>query len=228
MLMAFEGTGDESHERAKFIRQNGYVWQFCKFYLAKSGSPAHYVPGPQTDGLNLYTIFMEARAFFDTWLKRPASQRRVDIIGYSRGGYLAMGMARYVGKKHGMRVNFLGLIDPVRMGSLMVEGYDTHEVSGNVDFLFRYTRDTRTGSRSSWGNTGYLLESGIGTVDQATFMTSHSGMGGWPGGGDLSLSDNGDEIAESWRAARRITQVAGAKELISGSLKPLPWNEAQS
>ena len=230
MLIAFEGTGGEVSQlfppifvgvRADFRPYNSYIWQFCQGYRSDKPAFAQYVTGPRTDGLNMMDVFEDGKDVVDSKLKAN-HDRRIDIIGYSRGGFAAMALARYVGYVHSRRVNFLGLFDPVRMSNLYGQ-YNNNAISGNCDTVCVIMRNAKTGSRSSWGNTGGSLEAGVKSYSHAYFMTSHSGMGGWPGGGDVTLSQNGDEMSESVRAGAFMAAAAGAAGVFSGRLWPHPF-----
>jgi hypothetical protein len=224
MLFAFEGTGDFDHNRANFIPQNGFIWQFVKSYAPKGF--LHYVPGPTLSGSNVNEIFTDACNAVDERLNRK--NELIDVVGYSRGGYLAIAFARYLQLQHGLTVNFLGLFDPVSYMSWVKPPYGKDVIPGNIKSVAYSYRDPQVGSRSSWGNAGTSYEPGIGNYVELPFMTSHSGMGGWPGAGDVSAEKNQDE----WRAAKRagewMTGQARNSGLSLGLLMPHRWSGPQA
>jgi hypothetical protein len=220
MLFAFEGTGDFSHNRANFIPQNGFIWQFVKGYVPKGF--AHYVPGPTLSGSNLNGIFKEACAVLDGRLANNRSER-IDVVGYSRGGYLAIAFARYIQLQHRLTVNFMGLFDPVSYMSSLDERYGQDAIPGNIRSVAYTWRNPQTGSRSSWGNAGNSCETGIASYAEQAFMTSHSGMGGWPGAGDVTAERNQDEWREAKRLAWWMTGQAQSCGVFSGQLMPHRW-----
>jgi len=228
MLFAFEGTGSEFGGfpvvvgvRADFRAHDSFVWQFCKGYVSDFPQFAQYIPGPRGDGLNVDVCFGEACGILDAKM-RVYPKARLDIVGYSRGGFLAMSLARYAAMVHHRRVHFLGLFDAVRMCKLW-GGFDTDVVPGNVDYVCHVIRNPQVGSHLDWGNTGQGYESGVKKYDQDLFMTSHSGMGGWPGGGDVKVYQNQSEKAESERAGTYMATSAAQRGVFSGSLTPRPF-----
>jgi hypothetical protein len=220
MLFAFEGTGDFGHNRANFIPQNGFIWQFVKGYVPKGFS--HYVPGPTLSGSNLGGIFKEACVVLDARLANKRTER-IDVIGYSRGGYLAIAFARYIQLQHKLTVNFMGLFDPVSYMSSLDSRYGGDAIPGNLRYCAYTWRNPATGSRSSWGNAGNSCETGIGYYAEQAFMTSHSGMGGWPGAGDVSAEENESEWKEAKRMGSWMAGHAQAAGVLSGLLMPHRW-----
>ncbi len=218
MLFAFEGTGDFSHNRANFIPQNGFIWQFTKGYVPKGF--AHYVPGPTMSGSNLTSIFNDSVAILDSRL-RNNRQERIDVVGYSRGGYLAIAFTRYIQLEHNLKVNFLGLFDPVSYMSSLPDRYGADTIPNNIITCAYTWRNPQVGSRPGWGNAGNSYEPGIRHYREQSFMTSHSGMGGWPGAGDVSAKLNDSE----WREAKRLGawMTEQARAVFAGMLMPHRW-----
>ena len=224
MLFAFEGTGDFDHNRANFIPQNGFIWQFVKGYVPKGF--AHYVPGPTLSGSNLKKIFREACDALNAQL-RSRSSENIDVVGYSRGGYLAIAFARYIQIEIGRQVNFMGLFDPVSYMSSLDEKYGQDIIPSNIVTCAYTWRNPGVGSRSSWGNAGNSYEPGIRHYSEQSFMTSHSGMGGWPGAGDVTAEQNQDEWREAKRLGSWMTSQAQSASVFSGNLMPHRWMGSQ-
>ncbi|MEO6246029.1 MAG: RHS repeat-associated core domain-containing protein [Opitutaceae bacterium] len=117
------------------------------------------------------------------WLADP-----VYLIGHSRGGLAVMGVAEKLKKgcpcadnkpeiKGPIPVQFMGLYDAVSMNM----GHPSGPISDNVSFAAHGIRDSATGSRGNWGNTG---ESGAQLLITKRFYGNHSAMGGDPSHGD--------------------------------------------
>jgi hypothetical protein len=226
MLIAFEGTGDSFVQRADFRPQNGFISQFVRNYNPRKGK-AYYLSGPCLHGGNCGAIMNDGCRAIEQELRN--GDEEINIIGYSRGGFSAIATARYVGLVHGKTVNFLGLFDAVKMAGLS-GAYDTDALPGNIRYVYHAFRNPAAGSRTSgvlnqWGNTGYLVEKGVWTLEKAMFMTSHSGMGGWPGAGDVK--ENESEWPESKRAGSWMSGFAMRHGLIGAPLVPTTWKTIQ-
>jgi len=127
----------------------------------------------------------------------------IDIIGYSRGGFAAMEIARrlqYEGcddidgndNIKPIYVRFLGLYDPVQRdidwGDVFIDPYDNEKIGSNVIAVSVAERSPEIHSRSYFGyavkgfdedEDGYPLYRDIKRFD-----ASHAGCGGVPGEGD--------------------------------------------
>jgi hypothetical protein len=125
----------------------------------------------------------------------------IDIIGFSRGGYAAMELAREL-QYNGCHINkineyispiyvrWMGLYDPVQREidfDEYVNGYNNNEIAENVLNVAIAERDPSIGSRKYFGNA--VLNHQDNQNNQASyvvkrFKASHSGVGGAPGKGD--------------------------------------------
>jgi hypothetical protein len=117
------------------------------------------------------------------WVNDP-----VFLVGHSRGGLAVIDIAKKLtegcpcnGKGKAIKgpipVHFLGLYDAVSMDM----SSPSAPVSSNVEYVAHGLRDSRLGSRPSWGNTG---TSGGQNYNSKTFYGNHSAMGGDPTHGD--------------------------------------------
>src|SRR5262249_33794811 len=95
MLIGIEGTGTNWAVRANFSAQRGFIWQFLMNYAPGHGS-VHYFSGPCLHGENCLAIMGDAVRAVEAELRADAKQE-INIIGYSRGGFIAMAVARHVG-----------------------------------------------------------------------------------------------------------------------------------
>jgi hypothetical protein len=220
MLIAFEGTGQSMMDRADFSFQNGFIHQFVQQYAGPGRS--HYFAGPSIHGGNCGGIMNDACRTIEAAL-RFNKDEPINIVGYSRGGFISVAVARYVGVVHKKTVNFLGLFDAVKM-TYLSGPYETDQIPGNVRYVCHAFRNPRVRSRTNWGNTAWGVEAGVWQYHKAMFMASHAGMGGWPSSGDVT--NNTDEWRESQRAGMWMTKYArqfGVR--LAGLLAPRTWHE---
>jgi pimeloyl-ACP methyl ester carboxylesterase len=236
MLAAIEGTGESWSSRADYHLQNGFIPQFFRRYSGRGN--ARYFAGPSVSGSECPQILDEVCRFIEGEIR--TGDEEINLVGYSRGGFIAICVARYFSIQK-TPVNFLGLFDAVRMtvmpAASMSPGldvpadpietpgpYQTNTIPGNVRYCYHAIRDPLVGSRTSWGNTAYDQEPGIWEFEKKKFMTSHSGMGGLPGGGDVP--DSAREEIESARVGSWMSQYAMKHGLLTRKLVPVPFHQA--
>ena len=222
MLIAFEGTGTDAVDRADFSKHNGFMFQFVRKY--KGPGKAHYVFGPGAAGLNVPDMFEEGKERVEFAMRK--GDKVINIVGYSRGGFVAMALARYCSEQLKVSVPFLGLFDCVSRASTL-PGYDQDSISAGVKCCYHAMRNPSTGSRSGFpyfGNTGQSAESGVKFEWDPSFTTSHSGMGGWPLAGDITdPAATTKEWCESTRAGLWMTNRAMRHGLLGRVLAPVKW-----
>lgn len=103
----------------------------------------------------------------------PCPEVKVCLVGHSRGGLVAIEVARAL-MRHRLRVHFLGLFDAVDRAVLTDGG-----VIENVVTTYHAVRDPAVGSRRLFGNTGMRTRNPAAELYwQETFFTSHGGVGG--------------------------------------------------
>lgn len=101
---------------------------------------------------------------------RYKDQIRIVLTGHSRGGLIAICVAR----KLCLPVYFMALYDAVDMHPTLEA-----DLIDNTDHVAHAIRSAELGSRESWGNCG-LRTAGIFPIEQKEFYTSHGGIGGDP------------------------------------------------
>lgn len=222
MLLVFEGTGPDYFTRADFYAHHGFMTQF---YIRHTGSGRKsYFDGPGASGADVPGIFAEGCATLRANLAR--GDRTVHLVGYSRGAFIAMAVARYCWEKHQVPVAFLGLFDAVSRASSL-PGYNQDSVSAGVAYCCHASRNPTTGSRQGFpyfGNTGLSAERGVRFEWDASFACSHSGLGGWPTAGDITdPRAKEQEWSESTRAGVWFSNRARQLGVFHGVLAPVRW-----
>jgi len=146
------------------------------------------------------------------------------MVGFSRGGYIVMEIARELNKK-GIRcdcktyfpkVRFLGLYDPVDSAP----GYgDAETVPGNVRYAELVLADSKTGypkSRGYFNRADHGPESKQTAFHETRLLGTHSALGGspWQGddpGGAHSFKHDIKMAIKSDQAVRKHARKAGVK-----------------
>eukprot|EP01084_Bolivina_argentea_P265220 449466_1 len=134
----------------------------------------------------------------------------IDIIGYSRGGYISIEIARTLDKKgckskgidDSIRIRFMGLYDPVssvveceppnvinclkeliKSGVSVVTGDDDEHMPTNVNHIVISYGDPQLGSRPYFNTCE--TEENRKEIEKQWFRTTHGGIGGTPMEGDF-------------------------------------------
>lgn len=227
MLLAFEGTGPSPFARNDLSCYNGYIVQFARNYTGKG--KAQYFPGPSGHGFNCGAIMNDGCQFIESKLRE--GDEEINLVGHSRGAYVAMSVARYLSLVHKKTVNFLGLFDPVAMAAL-AGPYNTNVIPGTCRYVYVAFRHPDVGSRPGWGYTGTIAEPGPWDYQTKKFMTSHSGVGGFPSpndvdynhvssGGVLPAVKNQDEMSEAQQVGIWMSNFAIQRGLLNSTLVPV-------
>jgi len=218
LLAAVDGTGSWTWRRfdRKSGRWNSHVRNFYMDYIGPG--PKQYWDGPAkaTTGSDSPDIHKDVIKWICGVLKNNPSEP-INIIGHSRGGYIAMQIAKELKEKGcacisggvsgPVRVNFMGLYDPVDM----VVGYgDGQEVTSNVDYAANALGDPQVNSRPYFNTSDGGAEdaSQMKSYDEKTFDATHGGMGGDPWGGDHpegmteARDQAGSSAADAWMRDR--------------------------
>ena len=199
LLVAIDGTGSEEYlngadgkegtaDDQRTSKLNRWKSHVRNFYLDYRGAPKGYWHGPKnvatgSDSSGIHNGILD-------WICKQLSlnpKQPIDIVGHSRGGYIAMEVARTLKTKGcsagcPLKVRFLGLYDPVDM----TLGYGEAEtVSDNVQNAAIILADRNLGSRGSWNRADHGAEDLSKTNYQVdTIWGTHSGIGGAPWDGD--------------------------------------------
>jgi hypothetical protein len=184
ILVAIDGTGDNLDQtatwepcdmRASFVRR---IYANCPFQDKK------YFTGPDLLGGLCGDIFERAVSYVkEIRARNPAQDQVLDLIGYSRGAYLCMCVARHFeDPKFGVHVNYLGLFDAVARTDFGM-GPSSELIPPTVRVCYHAHRDLRAGSRLMFGTTGMFAEKGV-QFEKRRFFATHAAMGGMPWRGD--------------------------------------------
>lgn len=202
MLIAIDGTGDSYLRTGSWTDADIRRSFVHKMYEASPDPDKRYIGGPDVLGTLSHWLFDEAMEFHKA--RTVTRGKVVNLIGYSRGAYIAMCVASALNTQ-GVPVNFLGLFDAVNRQDLVGVGgigVDTDVVPGNVRVCAHARRDPSVGSRVLFFNTGLSAAPGVDFYLQ-TFRATHSGMGGMPMEGDQPDGQTPlQEREESRRAGR--------------------------
>lgn len=183
LLVAIDGTDSESwRKRSKTTgRTNSHVRNFYEDYVMSAGDSKLYLHGPNAKitGADCRNIHDKAMSWINERLSKNSSQQ-VNLVGHSRGGYIAMEVAREL-VENGVRVNYLGLYDPVDMAP----GYGKKETVPAVDFAVRVMAMPGVGSRLYFNTAdgGFEGSSRNEAYSDAYVKATHGGIGGdsWEG-----------------------------------------------
>lgn len=114
---------------------------------------------------------------------RGRNDRRLFLSGYSRGGLVAINVAKRLEEEFGpddIEVVCLALFDAVdRQVGLAGE-----TIPGNVRYACHAVRDSRAGSRSYFGHCGLRSARGPEALEVHPFFGTHAALGGLPWEGD--------------------------------------------
>ncbi|MEP2307244.1 RHS repeat-associated core domain-containing protein, partial [Rhodopirellula bahusiensis] len=185
VLVVIDGTGskdwsvhpdgtDPNTGRRKSHSHNFYV-----DYVLAPGESKFFFHGPcnEATGSDSDDIFRGAlKKLAGVLNKNP--QQEVNIVGHSRGGYIAMELARHL-QSNGYRVNFLGLYDAVDMAP----GFGEAEtIPSNVDYAAHALSNPSLRNRPYFNTADHGAEdlSKMTRCDIRMFRATHGGVGGAP------------------------------------------------
>jgi pimeloyl-ACP methyl ester carboxylesterase len=169
------GVGNDAQYAKDFT--DSYVNQL---YRSSRFDVRYYLRGPTWEGGTAKALSKEMLREMETRIHQKGGRQvgRLILAGYSRGGAIAIRIARELGK-HGHKVHCLLLYDAVDM-SLAIAA---KQIPANVRYCFHAMRDPASRSRTSWGNCGTEREAKDDKVTYfrwRRFMCTHGGMGGTP------------------------------------------------
>ena len=243
ILVAIDGTGSREFAAecgAKYMQGNCQS-HVRRFFLQYSGTEKEYFHGPPGDARHLKGAIASAAAkeiennayawVCRMWCNKKSKsgeRKAIDIVGHSRGGYIAMQLARRL-QTHGcnckdgtcrpVMVRFVGLYDPVDMAPDYAEHEQADQLSRNVQRWAiaiaspPVASDGTVGdqSRGAWRRpplTGPRAERLLPKGAVRRFTGTHSGLGGapWMGdqpGGHSAANDRAQAIAvDRWIRSR--------------------------
>jgi hypothetical protein len=190
LLVAIDGTGGQTYGRTD-TGSGGwdpidFRRSFVKWIHDHSAIPAGnrvYLPGPDLLGAECSGIAKDAIDF----VKQKAAAQAGDsvilnLVGYSRGAYLVMNVARFFKENSSVVVNFLGLFDAVGRTDFGM-GPSSDFIPPNVRVAYHALRDMKAGSRAGFGHSGIVAEAGV-LYQHKEFWATHAAMGGMPWSGD--------------------------------------------
>ena len=224
-LIGFEGTGEQDFGTTNWATNAYGKRSFVNRCCQRATEPefAKYMAGPDMAGRELGNILSDAIDFYDLKSRQVARNNeglKVSIVGYSRGGYLALCFAKYL-QTIGEKVKFLGLFDAVARdftGSMM-ENYRIYKVPSNVSVCYHALR-RRHHSREWFDNTGLDVESTDTAFKPKEFGGTHAAMGGFPM--DTPESNTTGGVIEM---SNKPYILQGIAEKISPGLKVRPIDE---
>ena len=190
LLLAIDGTGGQTYGRTD-TGSGGwdpidFRRSFVRWIHDHSPIPADnrvYKPGPDLLGAECSGIAKEAIDFVKQKAAAQAGEQVIlNLVGYSRGGYLAMNVARFFKDNSSVVVNFLGLFDAVGRTDFGM-GPSSDFIPPNVRVAYHAWRDIKAGSRVGFGHSGMIAEAGV-IYQHKEFWATHAAMGGMPWSGD--------------------------------------------
>lgn len=258
LLFGFEGTHDQSwvkdgrsgwHKDGNPNGRKSFVMRCCQRATGANGTVAVidessrrikldpgtssvYFAGPNIDGNNCGAILVDAINQYEHITAKKS--QAINLIGYSRGGYIAMCFAKWLKDEKNVAVNFIGLFDAVTKDfkdsvnqelnnwKIYKPNHQTSTVPDNVRRCHHVARDSRIGSRSyTMDHAGAKAGAGV-AFTYRTLPGSHASMGGFPneaGTGDGPWKGQGDpknpakfhplkEKTAWWLAAQYISEPA--------------------
>ena len=180
MFAGIDGTGDYNDKVYERDFATSFVNDFTK-QIRGNTSKGKYIRGPGNWGFStdnkareLYNIVKE---LFLSYYE-DGKYLKIMLAGYSRGGVAVCYVANLLNKDN-IPVHGLFLFDPVGRTTTL-SGNDT-TIPKNVSYVYRTQRDSKSGSRESFGTDCTKYWNGS-SVDTNKFITTHGGMGGCPWG----------------------------------------------
>jgi pimeloyl-ACP methyl ester carboxylesterase len=176
MLAAIDGTGPYFDSSYDAKMKNSFVRRIAN----QSQVPnTVYYRGPDTSGLSAPgKLIPPITIAFDVVRAVAAGDTKVFLVGYSRGGAMAINVAAILAGQN-IEVEGLFLFDAVdRSLELAVSS-----IPRNVRHAYHATRMPSAGSRFIFGNCG-TDGTAAGEFLMRRFLTTHAGMGGVPWGED--------------------------------------------
>jgi RHS repeat-associated protein len=178
-LAAIDGTGSRKWLQIdpRTGRFNSHVRNFYEDYTGPGGK--RYWHGPNLVGGGVGPIVDEVYNKICEAL-RANPKEDINIVGHSRGGLVAILVAKKLKEKPCAcenKIKFMGLYDAVDRYLLA----NTGTIPDNVEYVVHARRDPGVNSRPTFGNTG---TSGGKSYVEKFFWATHGGAGGDPWGGD--------------------------------------------
>lgn len=179
MLIAIDGTSiywDDAKYRQQM--QGSFIHQLDATTCERNH---RWFRGPTISGIQDRWIANEALNLIRDWRLR-LGDRRVVLAGYSRGGAVAIYVARQLEREtwaRGLKVACLALFDAVDRDPLI----DAREIPGNVEYAYHAMRDPAVGSRWYFSNCGQTICQ-PGKLEPRKFFGTHAALGGLPFSGD--------------------------------------------
>lgn len=187
-LLVFEGTGEQQLGRRTNWHQNSigdrsFMYQYYKRSQINEAFKI-YLPGPDVRGSNCGKIFNDAIDYYES-AKKYGGALDIALVGYSRGAYIAMSVAKELGEKYNQKVSFMQLFDPVSkdFDNSIPGKQQAVVVPQNVKLCYMAHRSRLVGSRSHLMNyVGDKAEnSNMTQYIKKEFHGSHAALGGFPG-----------------------------------------------
>jgi len=220
VLIAIDGTGSRAwannpnYRDSNSGRPKSHVKNFYDDYKLKSGEQRFYWHGPEWErtGLDCHNIFNGVMTKLSKELKKNPDEEII-IIGHSRGGYIAIEVAREL-QRRGHRVKFLGLYDAVDMAPTFG---DDETVPSNVDSAAHALGNNAVGSRPYFNTAdgGPEDEDAMKWYSEQNFWATHGGLGGAPWSGDFppTINKRIDDLesarVDSWMRTEAIRAGVG-------------------
>ncbi len=218
VLVVIDGTGSKGWSvhadgtDPKTGRRKSHSHNFYVDYPLDPGESKFFFHGPcnEATGSDTDDIYRAALSKLAGVLNKNPREE-INIVGHSRGGYIAMELARYLQSK-GYRVNFLGLYDAVDMAP----GFGEAEtIPSNVDHAAHAMGNPRLKSRWYFNTADHGAEdkTKMKSCNIETFWATHGGMGGAPWAGDQpkgtakSVDEDVALLVDEWM--RKHAQGAG-------------------
>jgi hypothetical protein len=199
MLAVIDGTGEWSNDAYNKSMKNSFLNQI----ISESNIyPKKYFRGPSVLGLESAPIVVEVL----NWIRQNLNNGYPPVLylaGYSRGGAIAIDIANEIkslvkyrfdvfnSKWRDLNANIkcLALFDAVSRTYL-----DTDIIPDNVKYACHAVRNSVTGSRRSFSNTGLQHQIAGNLEPLKYFDCTHAAMGGVPWTGDHPTKTTGYKV----------------------------------
>ncbi|KAB0679844.1 thioesterase domain-containing protein [Aureimonas leprariae] len=200
-----DGTGVVNDAQYERDMRNSFVSQLSRDSRFKV---RYYTRGPWSDGGTAKAISKTMLREIETRVHQRGGipVGRLVLAGYSRGGAIAIRVARELGE-HGHKVHCLLLFDAVDMSLAIAAS----RIPANVRYCFHAMRDPMARSRSSWGNCGTereIKDDAVTYFRWQRFTCTHGGMGGVP----WKVADPDGIINEAYTGRKFAAELDSARE----------------
>lgn len=183
MFVGIDGTGEYNEGEYWNTNHNSFVAQAVHESREKY---KRYFRGPYTLGAGCERIAQDAVKFINAVHLGSKSPESIFLVGHSRGGAICVRVAEILTQiwdfpfpVRPLPIDAMFLFDAVNMSTTI----DAACIPGNVKRAYHAIRDSKIGSRSTWGNCA-LQSKKPALLIKKVFPCTHAGCGGTPWTGD--------------------------------------------